>query len=141
MRGILPFGGLRRHLDVTDLAPGGTDGTVAQGYGDAPHAPRHVPATALKQKAETERDPERAWSNSPRCRSAVAPVLRTPGYLAGAAAVQSILLATHSRGPDACWRTADRCRYPEVPEWFGPGGRDEGIGLVYVGWPIPDRPT
>jgi nitroreductase len=62
-------------------------------------------------------------------------------YLAGAVAVQNMLPAAHSLGLAACWRTADRSRHPEVREWFGLSGRDEVIGLVYVGWPDPDRPT
>jgi nitroreductase len=73
--------------------------------------------------------------------SAAAGVVVQEEYLACAAAVQNILLAAHSLGLAACWRTADRSRYPEVREWFGLSGRDEVIGLVYVGWPDPDRPT
>ena len=76
------------------------------------------------------------------CKPALAPgVVEQEEHLACAAAVQNILLAAQSLGLAACWRTANRSRYPEVREWFGLSGRDEVIGLVYVGWPDPDRPT
>jgi hypothetical protein len=42
-------------LEVLELATGGTDCTVVNAYGDVPHAPRRVLATALKQIAATQR--------------------------------------------------------------------------------------
>jgi len=49
----------RTFFDVIELASGGTDCTVVDAYGDAPHAPRRILATALYQIAKSQRDEAR----------------------------------------------------------------------------------
>ena len=46
-------------LRVIDQATGGHDVTLVDGWGDAPHAPRRILATALKQIARTRADAAR----------------------------------------------------------------------------------
>jgi hypothetical protein len=42
-------------LEAIELASGGTAGTIVDGWGDAPHAPRRLLAAALKQIAQIAR--------------------------------------------------------------------------------------
>ncbi len=46
-------------LDVIELASGGTDCTITDDYGDAPHAPRRILAATVKQLAASQRAAER----------------------------------------------------------------------------------
>ena len=58
-------------LRVVDQATGAHDLTLVDGWGDAPHAPRKILATALKQIARTQRDAARRGPRrSPGCRPA-----------------------------------------------------------------------
>jgi hypothetical protein len=61
----------RTFLGVIELASGGTDCTVTDGYGDAP---RRILATALKQLARTQRDEARRRERVRRAREAAGPV-------------------------------------------------------------------
>ena len=64
----------RTFLDVIDLASGGTDCTTMGAYGDAPHAPWRILATALKQIAKTQRDEARRRARARRARAAAGTV-------------------------------------------------------------------
>ena len=57
-------------LDVIELASGGTDCTITDGYGDAPHAPRRILTAALKQIAATQRSEARRRERVRRAREA-----------------------------------------------------------------------
>ncbi|WP_110929173.1 nitroreductase family protein [Bacillus massiliglaciei] len=56
-------------------------------------------------------------------------------FAAGHAAVQNLLLAAHSLGLGAVWRTGAVCSAPEIRELFHLQGKAEIIGFVYVGYP------
>ncbi len=51
------------------------------------------------------------------------------------AAVQNILLAAHSLGLGAVWRTGGICYEPEVKQFFGLTGKSELVGFIYIGYP------
>jgi nitroreductase len=65
--------------------------------------------------------------------------------LAGAAAVQNLLLAAHAHGLAAIWRTGDPAYDPRVREHLGFGERATLLGFVYLGYadaaPSRDRHT
>ena len=51
------------------------------------------------------------------------------------AAVQNMLLAAHSLGLGAVWRTGGICYEPEVKQFFGLTGKSELVGFIYIGYP------
>ncbi len=63
------------------------------------------------------------------------PVVRHENALAGAAAVQNLLLAAHALGLGAMWRTGLPAYDPAVKAHFGLDQEDDLIGFVYVGYP------
>ena len=50
-------------------------------------------------------------------------------------AVQNMLLAAHSLGLGAVWRTGGICYAPEVKQYFGLTGKAEVVGFLYIGYP------
>ncbi|MEA2523288.1 MAG: hypothetical protein QOF73_515 [Thermomicrobiales bacterium] len=54
---------------------------------------------------------------------------------AGAAAVQNLLLAAHSLGLAAIWRTGDAAYDPDVKAFLGFKPSDHVLGFVYLGYP------
>jgi nitroreductase len=60
---------------------------------------------------------------------------------AGAAAVQNLLLAAHSLGLGAIWRTGGPANDPVVKAFFGLAPSAHLIGFVYLGWPDGPIPT
>ena len=61
----------------------------------------------------------------------------------GAAAVENMLLAAHSLGLAAMWRTGDAAYAPEVKAFFGLAPSAHLLGFIYVGYPditLPERP-
>jgi nitroreductase len=59
-----------------------------------------------------------------------------------AAATQNMLLAAHSLGLAAMWRTGDPCYSAPVKRFFGLGERDTLLGMIYVGYKAIDpQPT
>jgi hypothetical protein len=64
----------RTFLDVIERVSGGTGCTITDGYGDVPHAPRRILATALKQIAKTQRDEARRRERAKREREAAGTV-------------------------------------------------------------------
>ncbi len=54
---------------------------------------------------------------------------------AGAAAVQNLLLAAHSLGLAAIWRTGDPAYDPRVKAFLGFAPSDHVLGFVYLGYP------
>ena len=50
-------------------------------------------------------------------------------------AVQNMLLAVHSLGLGAVWRTGGICYAPEVKQHFGLTGKSELVGFLYIGYP------
>lgn len=76
----------------------------------------------------------------------VAAVEPTPGepldeeVAAGAAAVQNMLLAAHSLGLAAVWRTGATVRDPHAAREFGLAPEAVIIGFVYLGTPDPKTP-
>ena len=57
----------------------------------------------------------------------------------GAAAVQNMLLAAHSLGLGAIWRTGDPAYDPDVIQWLGLSDRGRILGFVYVGYPAVEK--
>jgi nitroreductase len=55
--------------------------------------------------------------------------------LAGAAAVQNMLLAAHALGLAAIWRTGDGCYEESVKSFFDLSGAAHLLGFVYLGYP------
>lgn len=50
------------------------------------------------------------------------------------AAVQNMLLAAHSLGLAAYWKTGKACYSPKMKEFFGLKGKDEVLALIYLGY-------
>ena len=63
------------------------------------------------------------------------PAVRWENVLAGAAAIENLLLAAHALGLGAMWRTGVFAYDPEVKAHFGLARDDDLIGFVYVGRP------
>lgn len=57
------------------------------------------------------------------------------------AAIQNMLLAAHSLGLGAIWRTGRQCYHPEMKKLFGLGPEDELLGFIYLGYPEADPPS
>lgn len=51
------------------------------------------------------------------------------------AAVQNLLLMAHASGLGAVWRTGDPCYHPTMKRAFGLDGREQVVGLIYIGYP------
>jgi nitroreductase len=58
---------------------------------------------------------------------------------ATSAAIQNMVLAAHSLGLAAQWRTGEGAFDPDVKAWFGLTPSDEIAGIVYVGYRDPER--
>jgi nitroreductase len=69
------------------------------------------------------------------------PVVRFEDLAATAAAVENLLLAAHALGLGAQWRTGEGAYDAYVKAHFGLTADDEIAGIVYVGYPAPDRPA
>jgi nitroreductase len=66
---------------------------------------------------------------------AEAKVLELENISAVSAACQNILLAAHSLGLGAIWRTGDWARDPKVKEFLGFAENQHIAGFLYVGYP------
>ncbi len=62
-------------------------------------------------------------------------VLEQEEYAAVASAVQNMLLAAHSLGLGAIWRTGNLCYEERVKEFFGLSAKGELMAFVYIGAP------
>ncbi len=62
-------------------------------------------------------------------------VVRSDDLQACAAAIQNLLLAAHSQGLAAQWRTGAGAYDQSVKKSFGLGSEDEIAGIVYLGYP------
>jgi nitroreductase len=62
-------------------------------------------------------------------------VLEIENICATAAAVENLLLAAHSDGLGAMWRTGTAARDPEVKKFLGLSPDQELISFVYIGYP------
>jgi nitroreductase len=60
---------------------------------------------------------------------------------AASAALQNMLLAAHSLGLAAIWRTGDGAYDSAVKAHFGLRPRDEIAGILYLGYPDPSLPA
>jgi nitroreductase len=60
---------------------------------------------------------------------------------AASAALQNMLLAAHSLGLAAIWRTGDGAYDSSVKAHFGLRAQDEIAGILYLGYPDPSLPT
>jgi nitroreductase len=60
---------------------------------------------------------------------------------AASAALQNMLLAAHSLGLAAIWRTGDGAYDASVKAHFGLRPQDEIAGILYLGYPDPSLPT
>lgn len=56
-------------------------------------------------------------------------------YAAVNAGVQNMLIAAHSLGLGAIWRTGQPCYDKEVSKLFGLSDKGEVLGFIYVGYP------
>lgn len=50
------------------------------------------------------------------------------------AAIQNMLLAAHSLGLGAIWRTGEACYHPKIKSFFGLSEKDEVLGFIYLGY-------
>lgn len=73
-------------------------------------------------------------SNDPR-------VLEIENICAVAAAVENLLLAVHSEGLGAMWRTGPAARDPEVKKFLGFASDQEILSFVYIGYPDMQPPA
>lgn len=62
-------------------------------------------------------------------------VIRVEELGAVYAAVQNMLLAAHSLGLGAIWRTGEPAYHPKMNELFGLGEKGQMLGFIYVGHP------
>lgn len=62
-------------------------------------------------------------------------VLEIENVCAAAAATENLLLAAHSMGLGAKWRTSDWARDPMVKEFLGFEADRHIIGFIYIGYP------
>ena len=62
-------------------------------------------------------------------------VVEAEEMMAGAAAVQNMLLAAHALGLAAIWRTGDVAYDPAVKAFFGLESTAHLLGFIYVGYP------
>jgi nitroreductase len=62
-------------------------------------------------------------------------VLEVENLSAASAACQNILLAAHSQGLGAIWRTGEWARDPKVKEFLGLNPGQHIAGFIYVGYP------
>jgi nitroreductase len=69
------------------------------------------------------------------------PVVLREDRDAVAAATQNLLLAAHTEGLGAMWRTGAMVDEDEVRDHLGLGPGDAIVGFVYVGWPEPFAPN
>lgn len=60
---------------------------------------------------------------------------------AGAAAIQNLLLAAHSMGLAAMWRTGEPAFDPVVKAFLGLPPTAHVLGFIYLGYPDGDPPT
>jgi nitroreductase len=65
------------------------------------------------------------------------PMTRREDLQAASAALQNMLLAAHSLGLAAIWRTGDGAYDPSVKAHFGLRPKDEIAGILYLGYPDP----
>jgi nitroreductase len=56
------------------------------------------------------------------------------------AAVQNMLLVAHESGLGAVWRTGDPAYHPTMKKAFGLEGREQIVGLIYIGYPDMQSP-
>ncbi|GGD71961.1 nitroreductase family protein [Paenibacillus nasutitermitis] len=63
-------------------------------------------------------------------------VIELEEYGAVFAAIQNMLLAIHSLGLGAVWRTGEPCFHPMMNESFGLRPQDKMLGFIYLG--VPD---
>jgi nitroreductase len=70
-------------------------------------------------------------------------VIEVENVCAAAAATQNLLLAAHSLGLAAKWRTGDPAVDPHVKAWLGFEPDQHLIGFLYIGFPLgePDVPV
>ncbi|PZE22712.1 nitroreductase family protein [Paenibacillus xerothermodurans] len=54
------------------------------------------------------------------------------------AAVQNMLLAAHSMGLGAIWRTGEPAYHPRMKRAFGLTESEHLVGLVYIGYPVAE---
>jgi nitroreductase len=69
------------------------------------------------------------------------PVVLREDRDAVAAATQNLLLAAHSEGLGAMWRTGAMVDEDEVRDHLGLAPGDSIVGFVYVGWPESSGPS
>ena len=67
-------------------------------------------------------------------------VVEVEEIVAGAAAVQNLLLAAHALGLATAWRTGDAAYDPMVKEHLGLSPRAHILGFIYLGYPDGELP-
>ncbi|WP_102346346.1 nitroreductase family protein [Bacillus sp. Marseille-P3661] len=55
--------------------------------------------------------------------------------------VQNMLLAAHSLGLGAVWRTGAQCYHPMVRDFFKLSDKGEIVAFIYIGYPDKEPPT
>jgi len=72
-------------------------------------------------------------------------IIEIENVSAASAACQNMLLAAHSLGLGAIWRTGEWARDAQVKEFLGFTADQYLVGFIYIGWPefeveLPERP-
>ncbi|MDQ0157562.1 nitroreductase family protein [Robertmurraya andreesenii] len=62
-------------------------------------------------------------------------------YAAVNAGIQNMLLAAHSLGLGAVWRTGKPCYDQEMSQSFGLSDKGEVVGFIYIGYPDLEPPA
>jgi nitroreductase len=67
-------------------------------------------------------------------------VMKREELAAAACAVQNMLLAAHTLGLGAIWRTGERAYHPFIKKFLQLGENDEMLGFIYLGFPDMPNP-
>ncbi|MDQ0217648.1 nitroreductase [Peribacillus cavernae] len=67
-------------------------------------------------------------------------VIKKEEYAAVNSAIQNMLLASHSLGLGAIWRTGDICYHEKVKNFFGLSEAGEIVAFVYIGYANMEAP-
>lgn len=56
-------------------------------------------------------------------------------------AAQNLMLSAHEKGIGSFWSSPSAACSVEFANWLGADPNDRPLGLLYLGWPLPDVPT
>ena len=56
-------------------------------------------------------------------------------------AAQNLVLSAQEKGLGSFWSSPPAACSPEFASWLGADPNDRPLGLIYLGWPLPDAPV